>query len=152
MFLLILERRREKKRNGEGEKHQCDRETSLGCFPYCTQNRDQTHNLGMFPDWELNQQPFGVQENAPTNWATQTGMASIYFIFDCQRSTWVSFSNWRILIRGQMYSAPYCVPHKKYEMVFRALFNLGRFHLLFCLYSFYTGVLWTDFNIPEWPD
>ena len=31
---------------------------------------DWTHNLGMCPDQESNPQHFGVQDDAPTNWAT----------------------------------------------------------------------------------
>ena len=34
---------------------------------------DQTYNLGMCPDWELNLQPFKVWDNTPTNWASQPG-------------------------------------------------------------------------------
>ena len=29
--------------------------------------RDETHNLGMYLDWESNLQPFSIQDNAPTN-------------------------------------------------------------------------------------
>ena len=29
--------------------------------------RDQTHNLGVCPYWESNQQPFGLQDDPPTN-------------------------------------------------------------------------------------
>ena len=36
--------------------------------------KDQTRNPGMCPDWGLNLQPFGVQDDAPTNWATQPGL------------------------------------------------------------------------------
>ena len=34
-----------------------------------------TYNLRMCPDLELNLQPFGVENSAPTNWATQPGLA-----------------------------------------------------------------------------
>ena len=30
---------------------------------------DQTHNLGRYLDQELNLKAFGLQDNAPTNWA-----------------------------------------------------------------------------------
>ena len=53
MFLLIFLER---------EKH-----------PINALTRDQTHNLGMCPDWESNLKPFGVQNNAPANWATSQG-------------------------------------------------------------------------------
>lgn len=43
-------------------------------------NTDQwppaTHNEGMCPDRELNPPPFGVQDSAPTNWATSPGHAA----------------------------------------------------------------------------
>ena len=32
---------------------------------------DQTYNLGMCPDQESNPHLFSLQDNAPTNWATQ---------------------------------------------------------------------------------
>ena len=44
----------------EREKHRCKRETH-------TPTRDQTHDLGMCPNWELNPQSFGVWDNALTN-------------------------------------------------------------------------------------
>ena len=37
--------------------------------PYCAPTRDQTYSLGMCPDWNLNLQPFGVWDDAPTIWA-----------------------------------------------------------------------------------
>ena len=43
-------------------------------------NRDRTHTLGMYLDQELNLQPFGVWNNAPTSWATWPGHFSI---IDC---------------------------------------------------------------------
>ena len=36
-------------------------------------SRDQAHNLVMCPDWELNLPPSGVQDDAPTIWATWPG-------------------------------------------------------------------------------
>ena len=30
-------------------------------------------NLGMCPDWDLNLQPFGVQDDSPASQATQPG-------------------------------------------------------------------------------
>ncbi|KAF6123874.1 dynactin subunit 5 [Phyllostomus discolor] len=32
-----------------------------------TPTGDRTHNLVMCPDWELNPQPFGLWDDAPTN-------------------------------------------------------------------------------------
>ena len=47
---------REKGREGEkeGEKLRCERETWISCLSLVP-NRDQTHNLGLCPDQELNQ-------------------------------------------------------------------------------------------------
>ena len=50
---------RERERWGEGERHQLP--------PIHALTGDQTCNLGMCPDWELNPQHFGVQGNASTN-------------------------------------------------------------------------------------
>ena len=50
---MFRERGREGK--GEGEKHQC---VFASCVP---PTGDLAHNPGMFPDWELNQRPFGSQ-------------------------------------------------------------------------------------------
>ena len=57
--LLFRERGRE--RGQEREKHQCERETSIGCLPYVpglgivwAQTRDRTCNPGMCTDQELN--------------------------------------------------------------------------------------------------
>ena len=41
--------------------------------PIHAPTRDQTHNLGMYPDQESNLQPFGVQDDTSINWATQPG-------------------------------------------------------------------------------
>ena len=46
----ILER--EEGRGKEREKHGFERETSITGFPHIPQKGDQTHNLGMCPDWE----------------------------------------------------------------------------------------------------
>ena len=61
---MILERKDEREREGEGEG---ERERSIGCFPLSAPLRDQTHNLGMYPNQGLNLQPFGAWENSPTN-------------------------------------------------------------------------------------
>ena len=58
MFIDVRERggAREKR-----ERDQYERETLIGCLP-----RDQTHNVGMCPDWGSNPKPFGVRHNAST--------------------------------------------------------------------------------------
>ena len=50
---LFLERGEERER--EGEKHQC---MAASCM---LPTGDLSHNSGMCPDWESNQQPFGSQ-------------------------------------------------------------------------------------------
>ena len=52
----FLERGREGER--EVEKHQCV------VASHAPPTRDLACNLGMCPDWELNQQPFGLQASA----------------------------------------------------------------------------------------
>ena len=39
----------------------------------------QTHNPGMFPDQESSLRPFGLWDNASTNWATQPGQTMAHF-------------------------------------------------------------------------
>ena len=63
-LFIFRERGREGER--EGEKHWCERETSVSCLlsdPWSL-TRDWTHNLGMCPDQESNQWPFSLQDNA----------------------------------------------------------------------------------------
>ena len=50
-----------------GERKEQERERYTGQLPaLCAVTGDQTENLGMCPDWELNPQPFGVWDDAPT--------------------------------------------------------------------------------------
>ena len=53
---LFLERGEEREK--EGEKHQCVDAS------HAPPTGDLACNLGMCPDWELNQQPFGLQASA----------------------------------------------------------------------------------------
>ena len=91
-MLTNLERGREEEREGEEggrerekerEKQLCEKETSIryldGLPLVHTPTRDQTHSLGMCPDWESNLQPFGLQDDAPTNWATLAKPAMFTF-------------------------------------------------------------------------
>ena len=55
MFFNFRKRRRGRERK---EKYRCERETWNDCLPYT-------------PDQGLDPQSFGVQDNTPTNWATQ---------------------------------------------------------------------------------
>ena len=72
MFLLILEREEGKAREPMWQKN------NIQLPPIHTLTRDQTHNLGMCPDWELNPQPSGLQDGAPTNWDTSQGCCPTY--------------------------------------------------------------------------
>ena len=77
-FYLFLDRRGEGE--SEGEKHQC-------VFASCTPSTgDLTLNPGMCPDWELNQQPFALWDNAQPNepqWLGQSMFMSIIHIVAC---------------------------------------------------------------------
>ena len=50
--------------------------------PIRAPTRDWTWNLGMCPDQESNPQPFGVQDDTPTNRATQPGLQKEHFDFE----------------------------------------------------------------------
>ena len=65
LFFKILFIFRERTREGEreGEKHQCERETSIRNLLYAP-TWGPGCNLGLCPDWESNQQPFGLQDDA----------------------------------------------------------------------------------------
>ena len=63
IFLLILEREREEEKAIEKES---ERNINL-LPPVCALTGDKTCNLGVCPQWESNPQPFGVQDNAPTD-------------------------------------------------------------------------------------
>ena len=78
-FYLFIFRESGREKEREAEKHQCVREASMGCF--------SAHNLGMCPDWESNQQPFGVQAGAQSTEAYKPGhnfLLQILFIFQLQ--------------------------------------------------------------------
>ena len=68
---MILEKEEREKERGRNIDHLLPVHALMG---------DQTHNLGLCPDPESNMQTFGVQEDAPTNCATQPGLS---LIFNC---------------------------------------------------------------------
>ena len=78
MFSLILERE-------EGGERETERERNIDVRnidqlpPPHTPTGDWTQNLGMYLVHESNLQPFGVQGNASTNWATQPGQEKVHF-------------------------------------------------------------------------
>ena len=49
--------------------------------------RDQPHNLGMCPDWKLNPQSFGAQDDTPTNQASLARAVQRYL----QKYSWQFF-------------------------------------------------------------
>ena len=52
----------------EGEKHHCV------VASYTPTTGDLAYNPGMCPDWELNQQPFGLQAGAQSTEPHQPGL------------------------------------------------------------------------------
>ena len=54
-FYLFIFRERGRKGEREGEKHQCV------VASHAPPSGDLAHSPGMCPDWESNQQPFGLQ-------------------------------------------------------------------------------------------
>ena len=73
-FLNFIFRQRRREGEGEGEKHQCvvaSRVSPTGVLA-C--------NPGMFPDWELNWQPFGLQAGTRAPEPHQPGNPPNYLI------------------------------------------------------------------------
>ena len=70
---LFLDRGREGER--EEEKHQC---VVAFCSP---PTGDLACNPGMYPDWELNQHPFGSQAGAQSTEPHWPGLLYIYIFF-----------------------------------------------------------------------
>ena len=58
IFIYLFLERGGKEREREGEKHQCV------VTSHMPPARDLACSPGMRPDWELNQQPFGLQAGA----------------------------------------------------------------------------------------
>ena len=70
-FVYIF-RERERTGEREGEKHQC---VVASLEP---PTRDLTCNPGMCPDWESNQQPFGLQAGTQSTELHQPGLGEDY--------------------------------------------------------------------------
>ena len=49
--------------------------------PIHTMTRSRTHIRGMCCDWGSNPQPLGIWDNTPTNWATQSGLEKLFYLF-----------------------------------------------------------------------
>ena len=69
----------------ERKKHWHERETSFSWLLVCSPTRDQTHNLGMCPDQELN--PWSFVQYSITNWATSP-KAVIHSLKGCCEVKW----------------------------------------------------------------
>ena len=65
-FYLFIFREREREKEREGEKHQCVVASYMPLLGLA-------HNLGMCPDWELNQQPLGLQAGVQSTEPHQLG-------------------------------------------------------------------------------
>ena len=76
-FCLHLRTFRERGR-GLGRERNIDR-LPLTCAP----SKDQTHNLDMCPDWELNPRPFKLPDDVPTNRATRARAFSFHSSSTC---------------------------------------------------------------------
>ena len=72
MFLLILERKRERN---------VDVRNMDWLPPVHTPIGNWIRNLGMCPDQELNRQHFGAQDSTPTNLATWPWQQLFWFVF-----------------------------------------------------------------------
>ena len=68
---LILERGKGKEK--QGDKHQCVVASHVPPIG------DLAHNPGMFPDWESNQQPFGLQASAQSTEPHLPGLLMVSF-------------------------------------------------------------------------
>ena len=79
-FFFESERERQTDRQIERKKetHQCERETSTGCFLTHPPTGNWTATWGMCPDQESNLWPFALQNDEPTNWATLARALNMY--------------------------------------------------------------------------
>ena len=71
-FYLIIFREMGMEREREGEKHQCV------VASHVPPTGDLAHNPDMCPDWESNQQPFGLQVSTQSTEPHQPGLGSYH--------------------------------------------------------------------------
>ena len=71
-FYLCIFRQGGREGEKEGEKHQCERKTSIGCLLHVPQQGTEL-NPGMSPDWELNWQLFALWDNTQPTEPYQSG-------------------------------------------------------------------------------
>ena len=73
-FYLFIFREKGREGEREGEKHQ------YVVASHTPPNGDLARNPGMCPDWELNQQPFGLQAGTQSTEPHQPGLMSHIYI------------------------------------------------------------------------
>ena len=73
-FYLFTFRERGKEGEREGEKHQC-----VAAF-HTPPTGALAHNPGMCPNWESNQQPFGLQAGTQSTEPHQPGQVALFLI------------------------------------------------------------------------
>ena len=73
-FYLFIFRERGRKE----EKHQCERETLIGCLSHTPKMGSWPTTPGMCPDQELNQQPFSLWHDAQPTEPHQSGQEFIF--------------------------------------------------------------------------
>ena len=78
LFYIFIFRERGKKGEIEGEKHQCV------VASHTPPTGDLACNPGMCPDWESNQQPFGLQAGTQSTEPHQPGLLVDF----CMCSDW----------------------------------------------------------------
>ena len=90
LFIYFKEKGRKGER--EGEKHRCARETSISCLLHASQ-LGASPNPGTCPDWESNQRPFSLWDDAqPTEPLQSAPTSSAFSIFRlCLIQGWVAY-------------------------------------------------------------
>ena len=81
-FYLFTFRARGMEEEREGERHQCERDSSISCFSHAPNQADLTSNPSTCPDWELNPQPFSSQAGTQSTELHQPG--HIYLLLERQ--------------------------------------------------------------------
>ena len=72
--IVFISRQRGREGEREGEKHQCV------VASYTPPAGDLACNPGMYPDWELNWQPFGSQASTQSTEPHQPGLTSVLHV------------------------------------------------------------------------
>ena len=78
------------------------REKLIGCLCIRTLTRDQTHNLHMCPDQDLNPWPFSLSDNASTNWAPPA--RTLLLVLEANPLCWSAVSMHTARVGGLLFS------------------------------------------------